>query len=105
MWQVPYIETLKFRCPPLTNPADFFMDITSVDYRNGDRESNSRGRVSVFSEEAERRKLGSNAAAAALAGVTTSKQIGPAPDRDGDVAAYSAKVAADVVAGIAVRLS
>jgi hypothetical protein len=63
---VGYFETLHFRCPDLTNPADFFMDVTSVDYRGEEREGNSRGRVAAFAAQAERRGLGAAAAAAAL---------------------------------------
>lgn len=64
---VGYFETLHFRCPTLTNPADFFMDITSVDHRGEKREGNSRGRVAAFAAQAERRGMGAAAAAAALA--------------------------------------
>lgn len=66
---VNYFETLHFRCPNLTNPADFFMDITSVDYRGESRETNSRGRVEVFAEAAVKRGLAHAAAAAALKGL------------------------------------
>jgi ABC-type multidrug transport system ATPase subunit/ABC-type multidrug transport system permease subunit len=63
---VDYFETLHFRCPNLTNPADFFMDVTSVDYRGESREGNSRERVAVFALEAGRRGLGAAAVTAAL---------------------------------------
>ena len=63
---VDYFETLHFKCPNLTNTADFFMDITSVDHRSERREGNSRGRVNAFAMQAERRGLGAAAAAAAL---------------------------------------
>jgi ABC-type multidrug transport system ATPase subunit len=58
---VGYFGTMHFKCPPLTNPADFFMDVTSLDFRSGTAEANSRARVRLFAEEAERRGLGAKA--------------------------------------------
>ena len=70
---VGYFETLQFKCPNLTNPADFFMDITSVDHRSETRETNSRCRVTVFAAQAQARRLGEAAAEAALRALDESR--------------------------------
>ena len=58
---VEYFSQLKFECPHLTNPADFFMDITSVDVRNPEREKSSKARIEFFAAEAAERRLGEKA--------------------------------------------
>ncbi|KAJ3314352.1 hypothetical protein HDU76_002431 [Blyttiomyces sp. JEL0837] len=45
MHMLPYFATLGHPCPPLTNPADFALDISSVDLRGHDVEGVSRARV------------------------------------------------------------
>ena len=45
---VGYFSAMHFKCPALTNPADFFMDVTSMDYRDDARERNSKSRVAMF---------------------------------------------------------
>lgn len=64
---VGYFETLSFKCPTLSNPADFFLDVTSLDARGETRANNSRARVRFFADEAERRGLGVAAFDAAMA--------------------------------------
>lgn len=64
---VGYFAELRFDCPNLTNPADFFMDITSVDARNPEREKSSRERIEFFAKEASARKLGEKAMERSLA--------------------------------------
>ena len=63
---VEYFASLRFACPNLTNPADFFMDITSVDARNPERERSSRERIEFFASEAAARRLGENSVRSAL---------------------------------------
>ena len=58
---VEYFAKLSFKCPDLTNPADFFMDITSVDRRSEVAERNSRDRLHLFASKCEERELGENA--------------------------------------------
>lgn len=40
-----YFEGLGFRCPEHFNPADFFLDVISMDYRSPELETESRERV------------------------------------------------------------
>ena len=63
---VGYFASLRFECPNLTNPADYFMDITSLDARNPEREKSSRERIEFFATEATTRRLGEKAVASAL---------------------------------------
>ena len=63
---VGYFASLRFECPNLTNPADYFMDITSLDARNPEREKSSRERIEFFATEAMTRRLGEKAVASAL---------------------------------------
>ena len=58
---VEYFAKLSFKCPDLTNPADFFMDVTSVDRRSEVAERNSRDRLHLFASKCEERELGENA--------------------------------------------
>ena len=73
---VGYFETLMFKCPTLTNPADFFMDVMSMDFRSESREGNSRSRVDFFAREAASRGLGEAAASKALEAVALAKKQG-----------------------------
>ena len=73
---VGYFETLMFKCPTLTNPADFFMDVMSMDFRSESREGNSRSRVDFFAREAASRGLGEAAASKALESVALAKKQG-----------------------------
>jgi len=63
---VEYFTSLRFACPNLTNPADFFMDITSVDAKNPERERSSRARIEFFASEAAAKQLGENSVRSAL---------------------------------------
>ncbi|SCU91064.1 LAFA_0F01662g1_1 [Lachancea sp. 'fantastica'] len=48
---IDYFRRLGFECPPLTNVADFFLDLVSVNTQNDTNETNSRDRVeSLLSE-------------------------------------------------------
>ena len=40
-----HFASLGFKCPETTNPADFALDIITVDLRNGAREAATRGKV------------------------------------------------------------
>jgi len=51
-----YFAELGFRCPELTNPADFYLDITSVDLRNAHAEEKSRQQVKDIIEAYEKRR-------------------------------------------------
>ncbi len=42
---VEYFRDLGFQCPPLFNPADYFLDIVSVDNRSHDEEERSQRRI------------------------------------------------------------
>ncbi|KND02196.1 uncharacterized protein SPPG_02683 [Spizellomyces punctatus DAOM BR117] len=42
---IPYLASLNHVIPPLTNPADFALDLSSVDLRNAEAEERSRKRV------------------------------------------------------------
>ena len=44
-----YIDP-AFACPPLFNPADWFLDVTSADYRAAEMEAQSLARISTFEE-------------------------------------------------------
>ena len=71
---VEYFAKLSFMCPDLTNPADFFMDITSMDRRSEVAEKNSRDRLRLFANKCEERELGENAVK--LAGAMNSSLFG-----------------------------
>ena len=73
---VEYFAKLSFKCPDLTNPADFFMDITSMDRRSEVAEKNSRDRLRLFANKCEERELGENAVK--LAGAMNSSLFGNA---------------------------
>ncbi|KAJ1561017.1 hypothetical protein HK405_005184, partial [Cladochytrium tenue] len=45
---VPYLADRDLPCPPLTNPADFALDVSSVDLRNQAAEDASRRRVDAL---------------------------------------------------------
>lgn len=48
---VTYFAGLNFRCPPQFNPADYFLDLISVDPRNPLAEEKSRKRITYFADE------------------------------------------------------
>ena len=48
---VPYFSGKGHPCPSLYNPADFFMDVVSPDYRSKELEKASLGRIDVLSRE------------------------------------------------------
>ena len=73
---VEYFAKLSFKCPDLTNPADFFMDITSMDRRSEVAEKNSRDRLRLFANKCKERELGENAVK--LAGAMNSSLFGNA---------------------------
>jgi ABC-type multidrug transport system ATPase subunit len=64
---VDYFASMSFNCPALTNPADFFMDITSMDRRSEKAEKNSRDRLRLFASKCDEKQLGENAVRSALA--------------------------------------
>lgn len=48
---VAYFSGLHFPCPPQFNPADFFIDLLSVDPRNSDLEEKSKTRVALLGDK------------------------------------------------------
>lgn len=50
---VPYFAALNFRSPVQFNPADFFLDLLSVDPRSPEREQNTRARVQYLGDRYE----------------------------------------------------
>jgi len=48
---VTYFSALRFDCPPRFNPADYFIDLLSVDPRNPEAEAKSKKRITYFAEE------------------------------------------------------
>lgn len=47
---VPYFATLGYRCPHTFNPADYFIDLFSVDQRLPILEKESRGRIATIGD-------------------------------------------------------
>ena len=43
-----HFDSLGYKCPNLENPADFFLDITAIDYRSKDAESDTKKRIEEF---------------------------------------------------------
>ncbi|KAK3248410.1 hypothetical protein CYMTET_42122 [Cymbomonas tetramitiformis] len=58
---VEYFESLHFLCPNHTNPADFFMDVLSMDYRDTEWEKDSKERIQLFSSACAQSSLGERA--------------------------------------------
>lgn len=50
---VPYFAALSFRSPAQFNPADFFLDLLSVDPRSPEREANTKARVEYLGDKFE----------------------------------------------------
>lgn len=50
---VPYFAGLSFRSPAQFNPADFFLDLLSIDPRSLDREANTKARVQYLGDKFE----------------------------------------------------
>ena len=48
---VPYFGGKGHACPSLYNPADYFMDVVSPDYRSKELEKESLGRIDTLSRE------------------------------------------------------
>lgn len=51
MQAVAWFEALGFPCPAHYNPADFFLDVVSMDHRTQDAEASSRVRIELLAEE------------------------------------------------------
>ncbi|EFN55091.1 hypothetical protein CHLNCDRAFT_134989 [Chlorella variabilis] len=47
---VDYLAQAGFKCPAQFNPADFFMDVTSMDYRTPDSEALTRRRIQLLGD-------------------------------------------------------
>ena len=45
---VPYFAAQGHRCPPSSTPAEFFIDLVSIDYSSPEAEEESRGRVDAL---------------------------------------------------------
>lgn len=54
---LPHFERLGFTCPQTTNPADFVLDLITVDLQEREREAASRERVQRLISEWEKRPL------------------------------------------------
>lgn len=50
---VPYFDALNFRSPTQFNPADFFLDLLSVDPRSPEREKSTKARVQYLGDRYE----------------------------------------------------
>ncbi len=48
--QTAYFARWGFACPPHYNPADFFLDFVSMDYRTPEAEFDSRQRIALLSQ-------------------------------------------------------
>ncbi|KAF8460995.1 P-loop containing nucleoside triphosphate hydrolase protein [Kalaharituber pfeilii] len=48
---LPYFEACGYQCPSTTNPADFALDLITVDLQHEDRESTSREKVKRLIED------------------------------------------------------
>lgn len=46
-----YFEQLGFACPPQTNPADFCLDLVSVDYSSVEAEHDSKERIARLADQ------------------------------------------------------
>ena len=46
-----HFDSLGYKCPNLENPADFFLDITAIDYRNVESTEETRKRVQFFADK------------------------------------------------------
>jgi hypothetical protein len=44
----PWFEAQGFRIPAFVNPADFLVDLSGIDYRNGELETQSKARVTAL---------------------------------------------------------
>ena len=40
-----YFTNIGYPCPPLTNPCDFYIDLTTIDHRHKENEAVSRERL------------------------------------------------------------
>ena len=49
---IPYFAKLGFACPENYNPADYFIDVCSIDFRTPEAEARSRGRVKLLTQAA-----------------------------------------------------
>ena len=47
---VDYFSNLGFKCPDLFNPADYFLDIVSVDNRSEEEEDRSKKRIEFLTD-------------------------------------------------------
>lgn len=50
---VPYFAALSFKSPAQFNPADFFLDLLSVDPRSEEREANTKARIHYLGDKFE----------------------------------------------------
>lgn len=59
---ISHFASLNYNIPPNTNPADYFMDIITVDHRTSEQKEESTSRIQLFIKEFQK---------------LTPKQIGP----------------------------
>eukprot|EP01135_Chromosphaera_perkinsii_P001826 Nk52_evm5s211 gene=Nk52_evmTU5s211 len=45
---IPYFSSINFHCPPLANPSEYFLDLTTVDYRDEEREKDTSATIDVL---------------------------------------------------------
>lgn len=68
-----HFESLGFSCPALVNPADFILDVSSVDFRSADAESASKERRKVLVSAYD--KLKENASCLEIVENVTSEEV------------------------------
>ena len=48
---IEYFNSVGYKVPPLNNPADFALDLSSLDYQSSEKEAESRGRVNKLVQD------------------------------------------------------
>ncbi|KAJ3166121.1 hypothetical protein HDU88_003669 [Geranomyces variabilis] len=105
---LPYFAQLDHPIPPFTNPADFALDLSSIDLRNAEAEASSRARVNelirVWRTDAERdRALGLLAEEASDA--SSKRLAGSASDLDLSALGYRSPARFGVALSVLVKRS
>ncbi|PSC71035.1 ABC ATP-binding isoform 2 [Micractinium conductrix] len=86
---VAYFSAAGFKCPEQFNPGDFFMDVTSMDYRTPESEAATRRRIGLLSDLYERSNVETEPAAVVIA--ETSRQDMETANKDQQFANHLAR--------------
>jgi ABC-type multidrug transport system ATPase subunit len=88
-----YFSALGYDCPNLTNPADFLLDVTSVDPRTPESEKETSSRLSHITEEFPKTKFASrrNKIVAKLANAPSDPDVATSLIHSGYAASISAQ--------------